>query len=232
MACGLLGDPTNEAFHQEGAMRNNVKYFLGIAVLVLLYAVNVGAQTITFDSVPSNPSNPDLTTLTTDGFTFTSQHFHTIDSFAGLASNGTIYIAEEASNVGFPITMARSNGLPFSLYGFDGAELFVDVTNFPNANYIQLAGVLAGGGTVNASFLLDGIIDGPGGVADFQRFVLPAGWTDLASVTFSGAYLYQDGSTSPGGSISLDNIVVPEPATMLLLGLAIIGVAGVRRFRK
>jgi hypothetical protein len=199
------------------------------AIAALSLAVWVGqaqAAVITFNGVPS-VANPTLTSLTTDGFTFTSGHFHTIDTpalgqFGGLVDNGSIYIAEEAGSVGLPITMVEAGGQPFGLVSFDGAELFLNAAaaaagGFPNANQINVLGNLSGGGTVNAVLGLDGIADGAGGAPDFQTFILPASFTNLASVTFSGSVV-----TGAPGAISLDNIntgVIPAPGALLLGGI-------------
>jgi hypothetical protein len=200
-----------------------------IVFFAFIYAIPANSAMITFDAVPSS-GNPIITTLTTDGFTFTSGHFHTIDSpmiasFGGCVANGTIYISEEAGDLGLSITMANSLGNPFSLAGFDGAEQFVNSTTaaaggYPNASTIVLNGVMFGGGTLTATFALDGIKDGPAGVNDFQNFLLPA-WTNLASVTFSGL----TAAGGPGG-IALDNIntsPVPIPATLLIFGSGLLG---------
>lgn len=200
---------------------------VAVAAISLMAAVgSVQAGVVTFNGVSSS-GNPTLTTLTTEGFTFTSRHFHTVDSpgitlFGGSADNGTIYIGEEAGGLGLPITMATEGGQPFSLTSFDGTELFVNaaaaaVGGFPNAGYINVLGNLSGGGTVNAQFTLDGIIDGAGGAADFQTFVLPGTFVNLASVTFSGAQV-----TGAPGAIALDNIntgVIPAPGALLLGGI-------------
>jgi hypothetical protein len=226
----LVNNNGEPVLHQEGSMR--LKTHLAAVIGASCLAASPGfASVITFDSVPSS-GNPILTTLTTDGFTFTSGHFHTLDTRLGFVDEGTIYIAEEAGSLGLPITMARSSGGVFDLTGFDGAEVFVTPnTSFPDADILRAVGSIFGGGTITATFTLDGIRDGLGGVRDFQTFVMPAGWTNLTSVTFDGLLNIE----GPGG-ISLDNIVVdetgapiPEPGTLLLVGSGLIGLAARRR---
>lgn len=196
-----------------------------VALISCLTAMPARGLTITFDSVPSS-NNPILTSLTTQGFDFTSGHFHTIDFFGTnfISANGSpVFIGEEQGSLGLAITMQVSGGGTFSLNAFDGAEFFVppEPGGFPNATSIRVVGSLFGGGSVTAQFNLDGIVDGPGGAVDFQTFVLPGTFTNLTDVTFTGRL---GGGT--GGS-ALDNIVVnvPEPSSLLLAAFGLIGLA-------
>lgn len=194
------------------------------------------ATTITFDDI-GTPGNPDITSLVAGDYLFTSQRFHTIANPAGgtlpLVENGSFFIAEEAGGLGHPITIARSDGLPFALLGLDGAEAFLSdveatLAGFPNAQVLEISAEVFGGGTVNISLPLDGIKDGLGGLSDFQSFELPAAFCGITSATFSGR-------TAAGteGAIALDNIrvaaVIPEPATVGLALMAALMVCARRR---
>jgi hypothetical protein len=206
------------------------KIALLMGILVLISVTSSEAAVITFDSVPS-VGNPLLTSLTTQGFTFTSGHFHTVDNpggcvFGGCVTNGTHYLAIDGPALGFglPVTMALAGGGTFSLNGLDGDKLFMDdaaasAGGFPNATEIDVTGSLFGGGTVFAALHLSG-------GAAFQTFTLPGTFTNLTSVVFQG---------NADDSIAVDNIVVssPEPSAILLLGpIMVLGLAFGRRFAK
>jgi len=183
------------------------------------------ADTITFNAVPV-AFNDLFTVLETDGFVFTSPHAHVINApgvcDTGCADNGTQWIGGDAST----IAMARADGNAFALMQLDAAEAFAGL-NQPDA--LVLAATLAGGGMLSTTFRFDGINDSVGPVTDFQTFLLDPGWSPIVSLTFS---------TTNGGWFGLDNLVVeeapviPEPATLVLLGTGLGAMAAARRARR
>ena len=212
------------------------KQCLAIAVAAVVGSAATGfASTITFDTV-SGAGNPQMTTLTTQGFTFTSGHFHAIGDpslalFGGDISDGTVYIAEEAGGLGQPITMTEVGGGAFTLNGFDGGPNFMDgaaaaAGGVPNASEIDVVGTLFGGGPVRAALTLNG-------TSSFQTLSVGGSFVNVTSVTFSGKSV-----TGGTGGISLDNIVVngavaaPLPTSAGLGILGLVGAAGMSVARR
>lgn len=199
------------------------------ATLLCFFAVQANAVIITFDETPAAAGNPLIASYSTGGFTVSSSHMHQVStpltcSVGGCVDNGTQYLTEELPAAMFSLTGVS----PFSLISFDGAEVFLGADP-GNADFIEVTGNLSGGGMVSAMFNLDGIRDGLGGAADFQTFLLPNTFTNLVSVDFQGRLV-----TGALSGSSIDNLVlneVPEPTTLVLLGIGLAGLGFSRRNR-
>ena len=178
------------------------------AIAIALGASAAFGQQITFeDFAPAggltnvSPTTPYIEA----GFTITPSNG---SSAVFDATNGTDMPGNSNSDFfgwadGNTITLTRNGGGTFSLQ----SVLLGKSTIAVGAVTIDLTGFLFGGGTVNASFpnLLTATLAAPG-------------WTNLTSVQFTCS----DDS-------AMDNIVVPAPAGLSLLGVA--GLLAVRRRR-
>lgn len=205
-----------------------------VAAIGLMAAAPSQAIILTFDEVPS--TEVIQTSLTSQGYLITSDHFHTYGTvpFVNdlIAGNGGTHVGYEAGR-GDPVTMVRSDGDAFSLLSLDVSEFYaIPVSDRPNGNVLEISGLLLGGGSVSYQLVLDGIVDGPGGVADFQHFVLPQLFINVVSLEFIG--LQWNGVM---GGIAMDNlevadrVSVPEPTSLALFGLGLLG-AGLARRRR
>jgi hypothetical protein len=216
-------------------MRKNL---IGLtAALAFLCGGAAQASILTFDDIPGTENIQ--TTLDYQGFSFTSGHMHFYGcghiGYDDIAFNGTTKLGYEGDR-GRPITMARQDGGTFSLLSLDVAEFFANnmYPDKPNAEVLNISGTLLDGSLVSYDFFLDGINDGPfGTLADFQHLALPNLFTNVTSLLFTGLRL-----SGASGGISIDNleiadsVSVPEPGTLGLMGISLLGVAAARRRRK
>jgi hypothetical protein len=205
-----------------------------LAALGLLASGTSQAVILTFDGVPS--TEVIQTSLVTEGFHVYSDHFHTYGTaptYTTIAGNGGTHIGYEAVR-GDPLIVERLDGATFSLLSLDVSEFYAVLsTDRPNANLLEIRGNFLDGTSVSHQLLLDGVIDGPGGLADFQHFVLPSLFIDVVRLEFVG--LQWNGAL---GGVAMDNleiadrVSVPEPTSLALFGIGLLGAGVIRRRRR
>jgi hypothetical protein len=184
-------------------LKKFLKFLVSLALVT--HAGRAGAQVLTFDEMTPTDATILGTVVCADstGFRFFSDHFHVIGGnfLTDFSSNGTSYIGYESGR-GFPFTMARVGAGTFSLQALDVSEFYSPAQlDRPNAQTLALTGYQQGGGIVTHTMTLDGIHDGPGGAPDFEHFVLPDTFVNLASVVFTGLR-----AGGLDGGVSVDNI--------------------------
>jgi chitodextrinase len=176
-----------------------------VVLFVLAFTGRAEAQILTFNEMAPT-DNPILGTVVcgpTVGFLFSSDHFHVTggDFLEPFTSNGTSHIGYEAGR-GFPIRMERLGGGTFRLISLDAGEFhYPPAPDRPDAETLTITGFQQGGGLVTYTVNIDGLRDGPGGIPDYQHFVLPSTFVNLTSVMFTGLI-----SGNSSGGIALDNL--------------------------
>jgi len=206
-----------------------------VLACVAILSTQAHATTVDFEDVPAYSQGG----FSSNGFDFmlagNGSAVTPTGSYCGplCPDNGTHYVVAPYNMDAASLTMTKAGGGLFALSSFDGAGAF----NFGDGstfipNQIDVTGVLAGGGTVYQSFLIDKST-GANGSLNFTSYAFSSGFNNLVSVRFSSS-----GSDLPEfNGFSVDNInatavtAVPEAETyaMLLAGLGMMGVVARRR---
>lgn len=118
---------------------------------------------------------------------------------AGFPDNGTAFLA---AALGDSLVFSFTNGAIFDMISVGLAEFSVTVTS----TTVRFVGYRFDGSVVTSELTMDGLIDGPGGFADFQTFNFSPEFSGLSRVEISTI------------GWSLDNLVVaiPEPSAVAL----------------
>ncbi|MCH7812777.1 MAG: PEP-CTERM sorting domain-containing protein [Planctomycetes bacterium] len=157
-------------------------------------------------------------TWTSGGFAFTPGPIP--DDNESHVGNAVEFWGYNGTHVGVwhhDMVLTREGGGPFDLVSFD-------LSGFPTDHEVPFT-VTAQPGNVVANFSPDGLVDGAGGVEDFETFALPEGFANITSAT----WVHTGGDTLIGLFV-LDNMVVPEPGTLSLLAIGALGAIGRRTF--
>lgn len=118
-------------------------------------------------------------------------------------------------------TIERLDGGLFDLISLD----FAEYSEYVNTGMRYITGFFADGSTIQEILYLDGIMDGPGELPDFQTITLDSKWRNLQKVMLDEVTSYDDIAVMKASP-------VPEPATLFLIGTGLIYIAGTQRKRR
>jgi hypothetical protein len=214
----------NKVLTKKMKKEDIMKKFIVLISTILFLCGGIGtagAVTITFDDLSGDPSVEVTGQYSALGITF--DQTYELDE----GSWNTGYAPIKHPSDGIPDNTAYSNGYNSSIFYFDNVLSSFDLltaVNYTNDSYLYLK-------AYDASDTL---------VAEASQFIEGGDWNtmaiDVAGLSATKIILHNSGNYFLFDDVSFafaETQSIPEPATMLLFGFGLIGLAGFRRkFRK
>ena len=192
-----------------------IKTTSGIMLFLMHTAIAQGSI-ITFEPPRCFSCDSTLTSYEEEGVLFTGHFSHYGMGIVGTAVNestGAVRLTDNSK-----ISIQLIDGSAFSLETIGLAEFSGSYRG--SRQTVTFTGTRPDKTTVSQSFLLDGTIDGSGGLDDFEAFVFSSDFKHLVRVDISNSMF------------SMDNITlsaIPVPAAMWLFISGLIGLVAIAK---
>ena len=187
--------------HYSASMRTDWTSLAIFLLVVLMSPATTVGQIVDFEDYGLPPGEVidfgSGETWTSGGIAFTPGPIP--DDNESHVGNAVEFWGYNGTHVGVwhhDMVLTREGGGAFTLESFD-------FSGFPTGFEVPFT-VTAQPGNVVASFSPDGLVDGLGGVEDFETFFLPAGFANITSATWD-----HTGGGTLIGLVAIDNISVP-----------------------
>ena len=187
-----------------------IKTTTGMLLFLLHIAIAQGSV-ITFEPSPCRVCDSTMNSYLEDGALFTGAFSHYDMGLPGAANNAS------SGALRFPffssLRVQLADGTPFSLGTVDLGEY--NNSSQGNPVTVSFAGLRTDSTVVSQSFTLDGLMDGAGGINDFQTFAFAPEFDNLLHVDISSTMFAID-------NLEINAVPVPAAALLFISGLVVL----------